>query len=92
MAMSQVEVCYATSLSQTLLSVKLPANSTVAKAIIVSGILDQFPEIDLTKVKVGIWSKKASLNDIVIDGDRIEIYRPLLINPNQARLLRAKRQ
>lgn len=66
-------------------------NSTVVMVIRRSGILKQFPEINLAKAYVGIHSKRITLSTSVQDGDRIEIYRPLLIDPKQARLLRAQR-
>ncbi len=87
-----VEVVYApNSAVQKLISLKLPAGYTVEQAIQQSHILDEFPEINLAVNKVGIFSKTVALSQIISENDRIEIYRPLKIDPKQARLLRAKR-
>jgi putative ubiquitin-RnfH superfamily antitoxin RatB of RatAB toxin-antitoxin module len=89
--MIQVEVCYGKSDVQVLIPIELPQGSTVAKAIMASGILDRFSELNLSEVKVGIFSNKVALDWHMRSGDRIEIYRPLLLEPNQARLLRMKK-
>ncbi len=80
-----IEVAYATSEESYLLTVVVPSGSTIAKGIEVSGILVQCPEIDLSKNKVGIFSKLKTLDDILREGDRVEIYRPLKIDPKVAR-------
>ena len=85
-----VEVAYANTQSQRILVVNIPMGSTIEKAIACSGILDIFPEIDLTKQKVGLFSQQKKLTDILFDGDRVEIYRTLLIDPKEARRRRAK--
>lgn len=81
----QVEIVYALPDQQTLLNVDVVEGCTVEQAIINSGILQQHPEIDLTKNSVGIFSKKVKLDHIVQAQDRIEIYRPLKIDPKKAR-------
>lgn len=86
-----VEVAYATPDLQVVLSIQVAAGATVRQAIDYSGVLQQFPEIDLTLAKVGIFSRIVALTEQLNPGDRVEIYRPLRLNPNQARLLRAKR-
>lgn len=65
---------------------------TIQQAITDSGILEYYPEIDLGKNKVGINSEFRDLNDTVEQYDRIEIYRPLKIDPMEARRLRAMKQ
>ncbi|MBA2654191.1 MAG: RnfH family protein [Gammaproteobacteria bacterium] len=85
----RVEIAYALPEQQLLLTVLIPKGSTVITAIMASGILDQFPELVLSN-NVGIFSKKVALDCIVAENDRIEIYRPLVMTPNQLRLLRAK--
>lgn len=85
-----VEVAFANDKCQKVISVQLEKNSTIEKAIDRSGILFLFPEIDLTKQKVGIFSQQKKLSDLVEQGDRIEIYRPLLIDPKELRRLKAK--
>ena len=73
MAQIIVEVAYANPDKQRIISVIVPKDSTIKKAIDNSGILEHFPEIDLTKQKVGVFSKLKKLTDIVHDGERIEI-------------------
>ncbi len=87
-----VEVVYATPKQQVLLSLQLVAPCSVQQAIMQSGILQQCPAIDLDQNTVGIFSKRVELTDLVKDGDRVEIYRPLIIDPKQARRLRAARK
>lgn len=89
MAMIKIEVCYALEKEQWLIPLEVPQGSTVIRAIMASGILEKYPDVELSNV--GIFSKKVSLNHQVKLGDRIEIYRPLALTPNEARLLRAKR-
>lgn len=86
-----VEVAYANDKCQKIILVELEKNSTIEKAIDRSGILFLFPEIDLIKQKVGIFSQQKKLSDNVTAGDRIEIYRPLLIDPKELRRIKAKK-
>lgn len=85
----EVEVAYAKPNTQALISVTLAAEATMEQAIIRSGILSRFPEIDLKTTEVGIFGKICRLSDSVKTGDRIEIYRPLSQNPMDARRQRA---
>jgi len=80
-----VEVAYATQDKQTLIALTLPADSTAEQAIADSGILRQFPEIDLSAQKIGIFGTISTLDKALMDGDRVEIYRPLLQDPMMAR-------
>lgn len=84
-----VEVAYAQPDQQRIIALQVAEGTTIEAAIQLSGILMLFPEIDLTKQKVGIFSKPKPLSEILRDGDRIEIYRPLLIDPKEARRKRA---
>lgn len=84
-----VEVVYARERAQTLLPVKLSSGKTVAEAIEQSGILGRFPEIDLAVNKIGIYGKLAKLDQPLEDGDRVEIYPPLIADPKQAKKNRA---
>lgn len=86
-----VEVAYATPEKQKIIQLQVPVNSTIEKAIECSGILEIFPEIDLRLQKVGIFSKTKKLSDRVQPNDRIEIYRPLTIDPKEARRRRVKK-
>lgn len=86
----QVEVVYALPTAQSLLRVALAEGATVEDAIRTSGVLEAFPEIDLAKNKVGIFSKLVKLGDTVRDRDRVEIYRPLIADPKEVRRKRAE--
>jgi uncharacterized protein len=85
-----VEVIYALPAQQPLLQVRLAEGATVEDAIRASGVLDEFPEIDLAKNKVGIFSKLVKLDEKVRDKDRVEIYRPLIADPKEVRRKRAE--
>jgi len=87
--MLNVEVCYALPDKQTLLSLNVEASATIEDIIHQSGILELHPEIDLSSNKVGVFSKLSKLSDTLHEGDRIEIYRPLLIDPKEVRKQRA---
>jgi len=87
----QVVVVYALPDRQYLHQVTLARGSTLEQAIRASGILDQRKDIDLAKNKLGIFSRPAKLGDKLNDGDRVEIYRPLLIDPKDLRRQRAER-
>jgi putative ubiquitin-RnfH superfamily antitoxin RatB of RatAB toxin-antitoxin module len=88
--MITVEVAYAKPDEQKILVVKVPEGATIEQAIHASGILTFFPEINLEKQKVGVFSKSCLLSDVVYEGERIEIYRPLLIDPKDARRKRVR--
>jgi putative ubiquitin-RnfH superfamily antitoxin RatB of RatAB toxin-antitoxin module len=76
-----VGVCYAEADRQVWMRLEVPDNAVVEEAIRRSGILECFPEIDLTKQKVGIFGKLVKLDSPINDGDRIEIYRPITADP-----------
>ncbi|MCU7938890.1 MAG: RnfH family protein [gamma proteobacterium symbiont of Bathyaustriella thionipta] len=76
-----VGVAYADKFKQTWLKLEVPDDSTVLEAIEHSGLLTQYPEIDLEVQKVGIFGKVTKLNAKVEDGVRIEIYREITADP-----------
>tara|TARA_R110002072_G_scaffold121618_1_gene255624 strand:+ start:2358 stop:2648 length:291 start_codon:yes stop_codon:yes gene_type:complete len=86
-----VELIYITPESQNSLTLELPQGSDINQAINRSGVLSRFPEIDLTVNKVGVFSKVQALDAKLNNGDRIEIYRPLMADPKEARRQRAKK-
>ncbi len=88
--MIRIEVAYAGPDKQTLLAIAVALGTTVAEAIEQSAIRDEFPEIPEEPAAVGIFSRKVPLEHVLRDGDRIEIYRPLIIDPKEARRRRAK--
>lgn len=87
----KIEVAYATPEKQTLLVLEVPANVDVQQAIELSGIGRIHSEIDLAVNKVGIWSRTCKLQQSLNDGDRIEIYRPLIADPKEVRKRRAEK-
>ncbi|MEP0356328.1 RnfH family protein [Paraglaciecola sp.] len=86
-----LEVAYGTPQKQALIEFVVVQGETVEKAILCSGILVQFPEIELSTSKVGIWNRTCKLSDVPSDGDRIEIYRPLIADPKEVRRRRAEK-
>lgn len=80
-----VGVCYAEADRQVWLRLETPEGSTVEQAIHHSGILKRFPEIDLSQQKVGVFGKLVKLDAPVKEGDRIEIYRPIIADPKTVR-------
>ena len=87
----KVEVAYALPDEQILLEVVVDPGTTLGEAIRLSGILEQYPEIDLgTLNKVGIFGKLAKMDKVLQPGDRVEIYRPLIADPKEVRRKRAE--
>ena len=84
-----VEVAYGRIDEQVILAVKAEAGLTVEQAIERSGVLERFPEIDLKSNKVGVFGKLTKLDAPLNPGDRVEIYRPLIADPKEARKKRA---
>ncbi|QKT02601.1 RnfH family protein [Ectothiorhodospiraceae bacterium 2226] len=84
-----VEVAYALPQEQFLRALAVPAGASVEAAIRASGVLEQYPDIDLKKNKVGIFGKLTKLDKPVRAGDRVEIYRPLIADPKAVRAQRA---
>lgn len=87
----RVEVVYALPERQYLRTVKLDEGSNVEQALKASGLLELRRDIDLKQNKLGIYSRPVKLTDTVNDGDRIEIYRPLIADPKELRRIRAER-
>lgn len=86
-----IEVCYALPDEQTLIALQLPSGSTLRDAIEASGVLARHPEIDLAKHKVGVYGKIRPLDAGLADRDRVEIYRPLIVDPKAARQRRVEK-
>lgn len=87
----EVEVVYALPNEAFLHKFCVPTQSTVEQAIEASGVLERYPEIDLTKQKVGIFSRTVKLSQFLQNGDRVEIYRPMIADPREVRKLRAEK-
>ena len=90
--MISITVAYATPEKQVEIALSVEESCTVELAIKRSKIIEQFSEIKLANIKVGIFSQMVKLDSNLQDGDRIEIYRPLTIDPKEARRLRATRK
>ncbi len=84
-----IEVAYALEEKQTLLTLVVDEGATLKQAIELSGILDIYPQIDLSKDKTGVFGKIVKLNTVLRDKDRVEIYRPLIADPKKVRSERA---
>jgi len=84
-----VEVAYARPDAQRIYALQLSMGATVRAAVEQCAVLREFPEIDLHLHKVGIFGKVAKLDQVLRAGDRVEIYRPLIADPKQARKQRA---
>jgi len=88
----EVEVVYVTENQQFLKTLTLATGTRVDQSIEASGLFDDFPELESSENPVGIYGKKVSQNQVLKDGDRVEVYRPLEIDPMQARRNRAARK
>ena len=85
----RVEVTYALPQRQEVVPLTLPPGTTLQQAVEASGLLVQYPEIDVAKGKFGIYSKLAKPDTVLRDRDRVEIYRPLIADPKEVRKQRA---
>ncbi len=81
----KVEVVFARPEHQRLVSVSLDPGSTVSDAILESRMSEHFPSQDLSTFEVGVWGRVVARDQVLTDGDRVEIYRPLEIDPREAR-------
>jgi putative ubiquitin-RnfH superfamily antitoxin RatB of RatAB toxin-antitoxin module len=86
-----VQVCYAGPQRQFLRELQVPAGTTLHQAVKLSGVIEAAPEIDLSVWRVGIHGKLKTLDTVLRKNDRVEIYRPLIADPKQARRVRAEK-
>lgn len=86
-----IEVVYALPQQQTVIELRVAPETCVLDAIEQSGIVQKHPEIDLAVNKFGIYSRPVKGSDPPQDGDRIEIYRPLIADPREMRKKRAEK-
>ncbi|MGB4467343.1 MAG: RnfH family protein [Azovibrio sp.] len=77
----QIGIAYSEPTQQVWLNIEVPETTTVKEAIVRSGILGQFPHIDLETQKVGIFGKLVKPDAPLKPGDRVEIYRPIIADP-----------
>ena len=85
-----IEVAYALPDVQRVISLQVDEGIELLEAVTQSGILDEFPDIDIAKAKVGIFGKLKKANTVLREGDRVEIYRKLIADPKQVRKERAE--
>ncbi|MSQ60850.1 MAG: RnfH family protein [Betaproteobacteria bacterium] len=86
----KIEVVYALPEVQHSLVLDLPEETTAGEALRRSALVELYPEI--AQCALGIWGRVAQLNDLLRDGDRMEIYRPLAADPKEARMRRVVRK
>lgn len=86
----EIEVAYATPERQVLISFTVQEGCSVAEAIEQSGIQAEFPGMTVAPGAVGVFSQKVSLDHVLREGDRVEIYRPLIADPKEMRKQRAQ--
>ncbi len=84
-----VELVFALPEKQVLRSITLAAGSTVGDVIMKGDLVSEFPGVDLEKAQAGIWGRLVDRDHVVRDGDRVELYRPLDVDPREARRLKA---
>ena len=87
-----IEVIYALPDEQVLITLDVEQGTTIEQAVNLSGVLKKYPEIDLTKNKLGIFGKATKMDQTLRDKDRIEIYRPLIADPKESRRKRAEKK
>lgn len=88
----QVEVAYALPGEQVLLHLEVVEGATAREAVEQSGILQRYPEIDPARAALGVFGRVVPPDTRVRNGDRVEIYRPLIADPKQGRRERAKKE
>ncbi len=86
----RVTVVYCAPGCEDLAELTLPVGATVADAIRASGVLDRRPEMAAAAPDVGIWGRASAMTQRLEDGDRVELYRPLTVDPKEARRVRAE--
>jgi hypothetical protein len=86
----EIEVVYALPENQIMRQITVPSGTTARQAVELSAIIDLFPEIDLTHNKLGIFGRLVKPGTILCEGDRVEVYRPLMVDPKENRRRRAK--
>lgn len=84
-----VEIAYARPDTQVIIGLRVPRGTTLEQAVRQSGVLERFPEIDLARNQVGVFGKLNKLAAELRDGDRVEVYRPLIADPKEVRKQRA---
>ena len=89
--MINIEIVFALPTKATTLNIEVFQGTTAEQAVIQSGIIKKCPEIDATALTLGVWNRTVKLNHELKDGDRVEIYRPVIADPKDARRKRAEK-
>jgi len=87
----EIEVAYARPDQQRVVALRVAAGCSVREALLQSGLGDEFPEIDFRHCPVGVFGREIDDEYVIRSGDRLEIYRPLELDPRNARRKRAAR-
>lgn len=85
----RIEVAFARPDEQRILELQLAEGSTAREAVRASGLAELCPEIDAERCPVGVFGEKVAGDRILKPGDRVEIYRPLTVDPRERRRLLA---
>ena len=88
----KIEVAYALPDEQVIIPLQVEQGTTIEQAIQLSGIQEQYPEIDLTVNKAGVFGKISKLDTPLREQDRVEIYRKLIADPKDSRRQRAEKK
>ena len=88
-ALVSVTVVYLTPQRQFVIAVQVPDGSRLIDAVRASGVLQRAPELDPSVLDLGVFNRARGANEPVREGDRIEVYRPLAVDPKEARRVRA---
>jgi putative ubiquitin-RnfH superfamily antitoxin RatB of RatAB toxin-antitoxin module len=88
----QVYICYAVPEREFVRPMQVAPGTTIGQAIEQSGVLAEFPDIDLATQPVGVYAKKKTLDTVLRERDRVEIYRPLVADPKDSRRRRAAKK
>jgi hypothetical protein len=91
MSRLQVSVVYALPDTATEIELSLPAGSTVGDALSRSGFAAKLPQVDLARCALGVFGRRVERSTVLANGDRVEVYRPLLADPKEARKRRVRR-
>lgn len=73
-------------------TLRLPDSTTALDAIEASGLLKTFQTLEVQTISIGVWGRKVKLSQVLTENDRIEIYRPLTVDPKVARRERFAKQ
>lgn len=86
-----ISVAYALPDEQSVVRLRVPRGTTVAEAVRLSSLSSRFPEIEAAPLNCAVFGRAASLDQILVEGDRVEVLRPLLIDPKESRRQAAAR-